>query len=376
MTALALVTAFAALAVGLRAALPRVTAPRLEPPATPPAAPPAVDVLLPVRDEEANLASCVASLLAQSVPVSVLVLDDNSSDRTAAIAADLATGDPRVVLESVPEPPAGASGKVAALAYGARRTSAEWLLALDADARPAPDALERALATAGARGLDVLSLAARQRTPVVGEALLTPLVFALLDLALGDWRRAADGEGEPVANGQFLLIRRSALAAIGGYDAIATEPLDDVALARRLAAAGFRVGFLRAGAALSVRMYRGAGAAFHGWRRNLALVFGARPARPLAWAALLAAPGAVALAALATQRPRTALAAWAAGVLASAVARAGTGSSPLWGMLHPLDALALFGTLALAARDHRRGRLARWRGRELPPAAGGSSRSA
>lgn len=375
MTALALATALAALAVALRAALPRATAPRLEPP-TPPAAPSAVDVLLPVRDEEANLAPCVASLLAQSAPVSVLVLDDGSRDRTAEIATGLAASDPRVALERVPEPPAGASGKVAALAHGARRTRAEWLLAVDADARLAPDVLERALATARARGLDALSLAARQRAPEAGEALLTPLVFALLDLALGDWRRAADGAGDPVANGQFLLIRRPALASIGGYDAIATEPLDDVALAHRLAAAGFRVGFLRAGAALSVRMYRGARATFHGWRRNLALVFGARPARPLAWATLLAAPGAVALAALAADRPGAALAAWAGGALASAVARAGTGSSPLWGVLHPLDSLALVATLAAAVLDRRRGRLARWRGRELPPAAGRPSRSA
>jgi cellulose synthase/poly-beta-1,6-N-acetylglucosamine synthase-like glycosyltransferase len=375
MTAVALAAALAALAIALRAALPRATAPRLEPPATG-AEPPAVDVLLPVRDEEANLAGCLAALLAQSVPVAVRVLDDGSRDRTAAIAAALAAGDPRVAFERVPEPPAGTSGKVAALAHGARRARGEWLLAIDADARPAPAALARALATAGARRLDALSLAARQRAPRPGEALLTPLVFALLDLALGDWRRAADGEGEPVANGQFVLVRRSALAAIGGYDALATEPLDDVALARRLAAGGFRVGFLRAGAALSVRMYRGVRATFHGWRRNLALVFGARPARPLAWSALLAAPGLVALAALAAERPRTALAAWSAGALASAVARAGTGSSPLWGVLHPLDSLALFGTLALAARDHRRGRLARWRGRELAPGSDRSSRPA
>jgi glycosyltransferase involved in cell wall biosynthesis len=373
MTVLALAAGVAALALALRAALPRALAPRLEP-AVSDGPLPTVDVLLPVRDEEANLADCIASLRAQSVPTSILVLDDGSRDGTAAIAAALAAGDPRIALEPVPEPPAGASGKVAALAHGVRRTGAEWLLALDADARPAPDALARALATARARGLDALSLAARQRTAGAGEALLTPLVFALLDLALGSWRHAADGTGEPVANGQFLLIRRPALAAIGGYEAIAAEPLDDVALARRLSADGFRVGFLRAGGALSVRMYRGAAATLLGWRRNLALVFGPRPARQQAWAALLAAPGAVALTALAAGRPRTALVAWAGGVLASAVARAGTGSSPLWGVLHPLDSLALFGTLAVAARDHRRGRLARWRGRELPPVADRSSR--
>lgn len=374
MTALAFAAVLAALAVALSAALGRVLAPALSSPGGPGTTSP-IDVLLPVRDEEENVEACLAALLAQSVPVRVFVIDDGSRDRTAAIARAVAGRDPRVTVLAAAEPAAGSSGKVLALARGARSGDADWILAVDADARPAPEALARALATARQRGLDALSLAARQRTRGAGEALLTPVVFALLDAALGDWRGAADGAGEPVANGQFLLLRRAALAASGGYEAIAREPLDDVALARRLAEGGFRIGFLRAGPLLSVRMYGGARATFHGWRRNLALVFGERPARALAWAGALALPGVVALAALIAGRPRTALAAWAGGVLASAIARAGTGSSPLWGMLHPFDAAALFGTLAVAARDRRRGRLARWRGRELPPGAGRSSRT-
>jgi glycosyltransferase involved in cell wall biosynthesis len=366
-TVLAVAAVLAALVVALRAALPRAAAPGLEPPAPAPEPRP-VDVLLPVRDEASNVADCLASALAQTVPVRIRVLDDGSRDGTATIASRIASQDSRVELLVVPDPAPGASGKVAALSFGERRCDGDWLLALDADARPAPEAIARALATARSRGLDAISLAARQRAPGPGEALLTPLVFALLDAELGDWHRAARGEGAPVANGQFLLVRRAALAAIGGYAAIAGEALDDVALARALVAGGFRVGFLRAGPALAVRMYRGAAATFHGWRRNLALIFGARPGVPLVGAALLAGPGLVALAALAAGRPETALAAWAGGALASAVARAGTGSSPLWGLLHPLDALALLGTLGVAARDRRRGRLAHWRGRDLPAA--------
>lgn len=374
MTALALAAVMAALAVALDAALGRVRAPAPSSSGSHITTVP-VDVLLPVRDEEENVEACLAALLAQSLPVRVFVIDDGSRDRTAAIARAVAGRDPRVAVLATAEPAAGSSGKVMALARGERAGDAEWILAVDADARPAPESLARALATVRERGLDALSLAARQRTQGAGEALLTPLVFALLDAALGDWRVAADGAGEPVANGQFLLLRRAALASCGGYEAIAGEPLDDVALARRLAAGGSRIGFLRAGPLLSVRMYRGARATFHGWRRNLALVFGARPARALAWAAALALPGAVALSALVADRPRTALAAWAGGALASAIARAGTGSSPFWGVLHPFDAASLFGTLAVAARDRRRGRLAPWRGRELPPARDRSSRT-
>ncbi len=360
----ALASALAAVALTARLVIARRRAPRLPPPL---AEPPWVQILLPVRDEEENIAAILAALGAQSAPVAIRVLDDGSTDRTLAIAARAAETDTRIELMRVPPPESGASGKVNALAFGSRALGAEWIAAIDADARPAPDALARALAAAEREGLDAVSLAARQRVGSLGEALLTPLVFALLDALLGDWRAVAKGAGPPVANGQFLLVRRSALEAIGGYASIAGEPLDDVALARRLAAAGFRVGFWRAGSALEVRMYRGLRATFRGWRRNLALIVGERRVLSFAAALLPLVPAVLGLAALVHGAPEIALVAWSGGVLASALARAGTGSSPLWGALYPLDALTLSTCLLLALRDRARGRLTPWRGRRLDP---------
>jgi hypothetical protein len=267
----------------------------------------------------------------------------------------------------VPPPAAGRSGKVNALAHGAVGVATDWILALDADARPAPDALARALPAALEHGLAAVSLAARQRAATPGEALLTPLVLGLLDAQLGDWSRAARGEGPPVANGQFVLVRREALEAIGGYAAIAGQPLDDVALARRLAAAGHRVGFWRAREVLEVRMYEGLGASFRGWRRNLALLGGELGARArLALAALLLPPAA-ALAAALLGEPTAAQVAWLGGATTSILLRAGTGSLPFYGLLAPLDGLALVVCLLAARGDEKEGRIEPWRGRALVP---------
>ncbi|MFN7943517.1 MAG: glycosyltransferase [Thermoanaerobaculia bacterium] len=370
MIVVALLWAAASLGFALRLARRRLAAPRLPPPI---AAPPATTVLLPLRDEIANLDACLAALRALRPAPPIVAIDDDSRDGTLEAARALAATHSALMVVAAPPPPPGANGKVNALLAGARaaeRSGSAWLLAVDADARPAPAALARAHAAAAAHGLDALSLAGRQAAPSLGEALLTPPVFALLDALLPDWAAAARGEGPPVANGQFFLVRRAALEAIGGYGAILGERLDDVALARRLAAAGLRVGFWRARDALAVRMYRGLAATFRGWRRNLALIFAERPAIAHAVAAL-AILSAVLLEIAAARGAVAALATiWGAGVLASGIVRASAGNSPLGGLLFPLDLLALAITVNLAGRDARRGRLSPWRGRPLASGAG------
>jgi cellulose synthase/poly-beta-1,6-N-acetylglucosamine synthase-like glycosyltransferase len=357
----------AVIALGAVGGAVLVAARRRRAPALPAAelSPAPVTVLVPMRDEQENVEECLAAILAQTTPVRVRVLDDGSVDSTGDLARRIAAIDSRVEVTTVPAPAAAVNGKVHALAHGAAGLETEWLLALDADARPAPDAVARALAAAEGRGLDAVSLAARQRARGLGEALITPPVFGLLDTMLGDWRRAATGEGEPVANGQFVLLRRAALEAAGGYESILGEPLDDVALARRLVACGFRVGFWRAGDVLEVRMYRGSAASFRGWRRNLALILGRRRGLVAATIAIATLPAAVALAMFEAGAPLAAAIAWSGGALASMRLRDETGSAPWWGLLYPLDALALAAVLVAATLDRGLGRLEPWRGRPL-----------
>lgn len=351
----------ASVALAIRIDRWRRRAPRLAEPAAPLRE---VTVLLPVRDEEHNLADCVASLLSQEPVARVVIVDDGSADRTREIARGLAGASDRVAVLDAGELPPGWKGKVHALERGRGEVATPWVLATDADTRHGPGLVARALATARERSLDSLSVAGFQETAGLGEALLTPAVFALLDGVLGDWRHAADGTSA-VANGQFFLVRAEALAAIGGLAGIRREALDDLALARALRGAGFRHGFFRAPDLLRVRMYQGWAETFRGWRRNLGAFFAGRPRALVGVLAVALAPVLLMLWAAAAGAWRAVGVLWAGGSAASTILRRGSGRAVAAGLLYPVDALALSLCAVLGRRDVARGRLAPWKGRPV-----------
>ncbi|HEX2224957.1 MAG TPA: glycosyltransferase family 2 protein [Thermoanaerobaculia bacterium] len=355
------------LGLALRTAWQRRHAPAL--PAPPRAAPsgdsPAVTLLLPVRDEEANVLPCLDTLLAQSDRPEVRVVDDGSTDATAELAARRAQSEPRLRLMPAGPLPPGWRGKVHALHAGAQGVATPWIATSDADTRHHPELLARARAAAEAGGLDLLSVAGTQEARGLGENLLIPAVFALLDTLLGDWRAAAAGTSPPVANGQFLLLRRESWERCGGFESVRGEALDDVAIAKRLRSQGFRTAFFRTPGLLRVRMYRGAAEALSGWRRNLGGLFGDNPGLLAAVTAVCGVPAVFLLGCLIAGPWPAALLLWGLGAAASVLLRATGGNAPLYGLLYPLDALLLAGVLLLGARDRRRGRLMNWKGREM-----------
>jgi cellulose synthase/poly-beta-1,6-N-acetylglucosamine synthase-like glycosyltransferase len=325
---------------------------------------PATTVLLPVRDERHNVLDCLESLLSQTAPLRVRVIDDGSTDGTADLLRERAALEPRLSLLPAGPLPPGWRGKVHALRVGSLGVEAPWLLLTDADTRHAPDLLARAHAAAAGRRLDAVSLAGRQEVRGAGENLLTPLVFALLDALLGDWEAAADSSGPRVANGQFILLRRQAWESCGGFEAVRNEPIDDVAIVDRLREGGFRTGFLRQ-PGLRVRMYRGWAEALRGWRRNVGGLLGRPPKRVAVILAVLLLPPLGLFAALCGGRWLEATLLWSAGAAASMLLRSGGGHAPAYGLLYPLDALLLAAVLLLGTSDRRRGRLASWKGREI-----------
>lgn len=325
---------------------------------------PATTALLPVRDERDNVLDCLDSLLAQTAAPKVRVVDDSSTDGTAELVRRRLATEPRLTLLSAGPLPDGWRGKVNALRAGAEGVETPWLLLADADARLAPDLLARAHAAAAGRRLDAVSLAGFQEARGLGENLLTPAVFGLLDSLLGDWEAAAEGKGPPVANGQFILLRREALESCGGFASVRGDTLDDVAIVTGLRARGFHTGFVRA-PGLGVRMYRGSAEAIRGWRRNLGGLLGPHLGRVAAVLTVLLLPPLGLVAALAGGRWVEATLLWCAGAAASMLVRSGSGHRPAYGLLYPLDALLLAGVLLLGTVDRRRGRLATWKGREI-----------
>ena len=351
---LALVLGAVLLGLALRTEEQRRSAPPLPPPS--PVPPGTVTVLLPVRDERANVLDCLETLRAQAGRVRVI--DDGSTDGTRELVAE------RKDLELIDAGPLpeGWRGKVHALHVGWRGVDTPWVLLTDADTRHDPGLLARSLAAARQHGLDAVSVAGSQEARGPGEALLTPAVFGLLDVLLGDWRPAGSGSGPAVANGQFILLRREAWDACGGFEPIRSAPLDDVAMAARLREHGFRTAFFRE-PGLRVRMYRGFGETWRGWRRNLGGLFGQRPALVARILAVLLLPVAVLAGFLATGNLVEAALLWSSGVAASAVFRT---ERPAWSLLYPADALLLAAALVLGTLDRRRGRLASWKGRKMP----------
>jgi len=233
--------------------------------------PPAeISIIVPARNEEANLADCLASLTAQTgVAFEIIVVDDGSSDRTREIAQSFA--EVRVIS---PDPlPHGWTGKNNAVIAGAKEARALWLLFTDADTVHLPGSLARALAEAKREEADLLSYSPEQLVVTFAERAVMPVVFAELAAKYPPQRVREQNSGIVAANGQYILVRRAAYNAVGGHAAVATEILEDVALARLFRNAALRVYFRYGGDAVRTRMYRNWPQLREGWTKNLALLF-------------------------------------------------------------------------------------------------------
>jgi chlorobactene glucosyltransferase len=261
---------------------------------------PRITVVVPARDEEANIGACVQSLLAQDYPdgrLQVVVVDDHSADSTAAIVEDLAHGHPRVALIRSPPLPPRWTGKSHACAIGARAAApdSEWLCFIDADVTAAPCALSSAAQAALWRDLDLLSVMPRQELKSVAERLILPCGLILLSF-LQDLRQSQARSGRDVsATGQFMLVRRAAYEAVGGHAAVCTAICEDLEFARRLKQSGHAVLLMGGDKMLATRMYTGWRTLWPGLAKNLVETFGG-PAATLgvalaavifAWAAYL-----------------------------------------------------------------------------------------
>ncbi len=235
-----------------------------------PALDPQVSVIVPARNEEASLPACLGSLVAQAgIPFEIIVVDDCSTDRTRQIATSI----PGVrVIEPGPLP-AGWTGKNNAVVAGAREAKGRWLLFTDADTVHKPDSLARAVAEAESNHVDLLSYSPEQEVRGFWERAVMPVIFAELARKYPPSQISDFSKNLAAANGQYLLISRSAYDAVGGHAAVARSLLEDVALARAVRDASLRIRFRYGGDAVRTRMYRGFRQMREGWTKNLILLF-------------------------------------------------------------------------------------------------------
>ncbi len=232
---------------------------------------PFVSVLVPARNEERTIERCVRSLLQQTYPsFEVLVLDDESEDRTREILGRLAAGNARLRVLSGSPLPRGWVGKCHACAQLAARAQGELLLFTDADTEHKPGALSAAVLSLQASSADLLSVVTRLEMGTLAERLLLPIIpFMILSFLPCALIERVRHPKIAVANGQFMLFRRSAYEAAGGHAAVASDLIEDVSLARVMKTKGFKVALRDGQEQVSCRMYRGFRELWEGFTKNL-----------------------------------------------------------------------------------------------------------
>jgi chlorobactene glucosyltransferase len=254
---------------------------RLSPPrdgggVDPPAAPPFVSILIPARDEAANIAHCVRSLLEQHYDrYEVIVLDDESQDETPEILRQLQAESPRLkVILGAPLPP-GWRGKNWACHQLSQAARGDLLLFVDADTYHDPQMLPESVALFSASHASLLSGFPRQELHSFSERLVVPiLAWAILCFFPIRLIQRIPIPFLSVAVGQFMLFDRLAYQQTGGHSAVRLRVDEDFALAQLVKKHRLRWEFANLSRRVHCRMYHNFGEVLNGLGKNLFVVFG------------------------------------------------------------------------------------------------------
>jgi chlorobactene glucosyltransferase len=258
---------FACLTVVNRWFLPRLRAQQ-------PTERPFVSILIPARNEAAVIAQTVTSLMQQTYTnFELLVLDDQSSDDTAALARQ--AGDERVRVLSGRPLPSGWAGKNWACWQLAQEARGELLLFTDADTRWKPTALAALLAHQQAVQADLLTVWPTQITHTWAERLVVPLMsFVIMGYLPIFMTYYSPFAIFAAANGQCMLWTREAYQRVGGHRTVAPSVLDDVKLARAAKKHGLRLRMADGNTWIACRMYDSWPAVRDGFAKNILAGYG------------------------------------------------------------------------------------------------------
>jgi hopene-associated glycosyltransferase HpnB len=223
-----------------------------------------VTVVIPARDEAEGIGRCLSSLLAQDYdgPFNIVLVDDNSTDGTSAIALGVAAGDSRLTILQGAPLPHGWSGKLWAVSQGLKHESvaqADYILLTDADIEHAPDHISLLVAKAEKDGLELVSEMVRLHCETLAERAFIP-AFVFFFQLLYPFRWVCDPDhAMAAAAGGTMLVSRAALTRIDGVNRIRHNLIDDVALAREVKHGGHGIWLGHADKAESLRIYEDAG---------------------------------------------------------------------------------------------------------------------
>ena len=236
-----------------------------------------VSVIVPLRNEAYNVDALIASLAAQTgiSHIEYILLDDNSEDESfTLITAAIAARPNFRVLKGAPLP-AGWLGKTWALQQLFAASTGEILVSIDADVRITTDAISKSITLMKSMGLDFLSPYPRQLATTRGERLIQPLLqwswMSTLPLHIA---QRSTRPSMAVANGQFFIVKRSALIATAGYESVKAAVLDDLSLARILLKTGSHGAVVNGAGIAQCRMYASWREIESGYGKSLSSAFG------------------------------------------------------------------------------------------------------
>jgi len=220
---------------------------------------PLISVLIPARNEEKNIGRCLRSLRKQDYRrIEILVLDDDSSDGTGRIVEEFSEKDPRIRLIRGRSLERGWKGKSHACHQLAREAKGEYYVFTDADTLHFPNSISSSLEALISGKLDALSVFPKQIMVSVHERMVVIFInLAVMALMPVGLIRKMKSPRISIANGQFILFKRSVYESIGGHRSIKNDIVEDVAISKQVKKYGYRFMIFDGRSTVYCRMYDG-----------------------------------------------------------------------------------------------------------------------
>jgi chlorobactene glucosyltransferase len=251
-------------------------------PTLPPANAPLISVCVPARNEERNIRACVEAILAQDYPnFEVIVLEDRSTDGTGEILRNLAKHTDKLRVINGSDLPVGWAGKPHALFQASTVAQGEWLCFVDADTFLSPITLSSCYAKALETKADMFTIMTFQILGSFWEKAVMPIVMTALSVGFSPRKVNDPNSKDAIANGQFILIKRSVYEAIGGHERVKDQIVEDKAISEQVKGNGYRLIVANGYSVAKTRMYTYLPEMWEGWTKNIYLGLSEQPSLTL-----------------------------------------------------------------------------------------------
>lgn len=231
---------------------------------------PLISVIVPAHNEQAAIEGCIRSVMQQDYPrFELIVADDRSEDKTLQIAESICRGWSNCKVISIRDLPHGWTGKCHALDEAVKHASGEWLAFLDADSKLEKEALRLCYNEAARNKVNLLTLIPKFVVRTFWDKALQPIFGGMCCILFPPAKVNDPTSTIACANGMFYMISRYAYEKIGGHREVSELAVEDVAIGKRVKAAGLGILMANGRNVMQTRMYTGFRETLEGWTRIL-----------------------------------------------------------------------------------------------------------